>query len=208
MRTRLHRMHSSLDVSYKGARVMIDCGADWTGRVRRMRPDAIVLTHAHPDHAWGLKSGVPCPVFATEQTWRILARFPVQDRITILPRRPFQIRGLTFEAFPVEHSLRAPAAGYRISAGTSSIFYVPDLVSVQDLHEALHGVRLYVGDGATLRRPIIRKKAGSVIGHSPIQSQIGWCRQEGVPKALFTHCGSEIVRAASTSMTRLVRDLG
>ena len=201
-------MHSSLEVSYKGAHVMIDCGADWAGRIRRMRPEAIVLTHAHPDHAWGLKNGASCPVYATEETWHILARFPVQDRITVLQRRPFHLQGLTFEAFPVEHSLRAPAVGYRISAGTSSIFYVPDLVSIQDLHNALNGVRLYVGDGATLHRPITRKKAGSLIGHSPIRSQLAWCRQEGVLKALFTHCGSEIVRAPSTSMRRKLRDLG
>ena len=187
---------------------MIDCGADWAGRIHRVRPDAIVLTHAHPDHAWGLKSGAPCQVYATEQTWRILARFPVRDRITVVPRRPFQIDGLTFEAFPVEHSLRAPAVGYRIAAGTSSIFYVPDLVSIQDLHDALNGVRLYVGDGAALYRPIVRKKPGSLVGHSPIRSQLAWCRQQGVRKAVFTHCGSEIVRAGSRAVARLLRDLG
>src|SRR5438874_2077480 len=57
-RTRRHRMHSSLLVSYRSAKVMIDCGLDWLGKFERLHPDAIVLTHAHPDHAWGLKNGV------------------------------------------------------------------------------------------------------------------------------------------------------
>src|SRR5690606_3412712 len=53
-RTRAHRMHASLEVAYRGRSVMIDCGADWRARVWRLAPKAIVLTHAHPDHAAGL----------------------------------------------------------------------------------------------------------------------------------------------------------
>jgi glyoxylase-like metal-dependent hydrolase (beta-lactamase superfamily II) len=69
-RTRRHRMHTSLLVSYRGANVMIDCGLDWLGKLKRVGPCAIVLTHAHPDHAWGLKQGAPCPVYATEKPRR------------------------------------------------------------------------------------------------------------------------------------------
>jgi ribonuclease BN (tRNA processing enzyme) len=54
-RTRRHRMHSSLLVSYRGAKVMIDCGLDWLGKIERPHPNSIVLTHAHPDHAWACK---------------------------------------------------------------------------------------------------------------------------------------------------------
>ena len=125
---------------------MIDCGADWLRRIRRMRPDAVVLTHTHPDHAWGLKKGAPCDVYATEQTLNAIERFSVANRITVTPpREPFRIQGITLEAFSVEHSVRAPAVGYCITAGRRSIFYVPDLVSICDVHEALTGIDLYVG---------------------------------------------------------------
>jgi ribonuclease BN (tRNA processing enzyme) len=42
-RTRRHRMHGSLLVSYGGADVMIDCGLDWLGKIERLHPAAIVL---------------------------------------------------------------------------------------------------------------------------------------------------------------------
>src|SRR5438128_1876349 len=67
-RTPRHHMHSSLLISCRGAKVMIDCGLDWLGRFKRLRPNAIVLTHSHPDHAWGLKNGASCPVHAPVRT--------------------------------------------------------------------------------------------------------------------------------------------
>src|SRR5881409_2619710 len=79
-RTRRHRMHTSLLVSHRGVRVMIDCGLDWLGKFKRVSPSAIVLTHAHPDHAWGLRNGAPCPVYASQNTWQTLQDCSVQDR--------------------------------------------------------------------------------------------------------------------------------
>ena len=125
-RTRRHRMHSSLLVSYRRANVMIDCGLDWLGKFERLRPSTIVLTHAHPDHAWGLKNGAPCPVHAPKKTWLSLKNCQVEDRHLINERVPTKICGIRFEAFAVEHSLLAPAVGYRVSAGRACIFYAPE----------------------------------------------------------------------------------
>ncbi len=113
-RTRRHHMHTSLMISYRGADVMIDCGLDWLGKFEQLQPDAIVLTHAHPDHAWGLKNGAPCPVHAPQKTWETLTSCRVEDRYLIKERTPTKICGVTFEAFAVEHSILAPAVGYRV----------------------------------------------------------------------------------------------
>lgn len=192
-RTSAHRMHTACRVSYAGKDVMIDCGEDWRGQLGALRPHAIVLTHAHPDHAFGLADGAPCPVWATAATWEAIDEFPLEKRQVVRERDPVRIRGIDFEAFPVEHSTRAPAVGYRITAGKVAIFYVPDLVYIRDRATALRGCSVYIGDGATIENSMVRKPGQALIGHTPVRTQLTWCRKEGVPRMIVTHCGSCIV---------------
>jgi phosphoribosyl 1,2-cyclic phosphodiesterase len=195
VRTPLHRMQSSMAVSYNGKSVIVDCGADWLGKVEEWDAEAIVVTHAHPDHADGLKTGAPCPVYATKEAWEVMNAFDVRHRRLVTPREPTEIAGIGFEAFPVAHSSRAPAVGYRIAAGQVSIFYVPDVVWIRDREGAMSGAKLYVGDGATVTRSMIRKIGDALIGHVPVRTQLTWCQKTGVSRAIFTHCGAEIVEA-------------
>ena len=95
---------------------MIDCGADWLARLGRIKPTAIVLTHGHEDHAFGLARGARCPVYATKETAALIGHFPLGEIRLVRPLTRFRIGTIEFEAFPVEHSLRAPAVGYRVSA--------------------------------------------------------------------------------------------
>lgn len=212
-----HRWHTSTLVEYRGGKVMIDCGEDWTGRLDDVRPDAIVITHAHPDHAFALKAArPPCPVYATEAAWSAMAKFPVPSRLRriVRHRRRKPIGGIEFEPFTVNHSMRAPAVGYRISAGKVIVFYVPDVLSIPERRAALRGARLYIGDGASLFRPIVRrtKATGTPVGHAPISEQLKWCREEGVTTMIVTHCGTAIVadrgHTVPASVERLEQEHG
>jgi phosphoribosyl 1,2-cyclic phosphodiesterase len=208
VRSRRHRRHSALLVEHGNARIMIDCGADWLGRLKTIAPTAIVLTHAHPDHAGGLRRGAPCPVYATAQTHRLLARFPLRDRRIVTPYQPFSIGGVGLEAYKVRHSIRAPAVGYRVSAGTASLFYVPDVAILPNPAKALRGACVYVGDGATMQRSMVRMKDGVPIGHAPIAAQLQWCTKAQVRRAIFTHCGSPVVRGNARALDKKLRSLG
>jgi phosphoribosyl 1,2-cyclic phosphodiesterase len=188
-------MHSAVIVDGGGGRVLIDCGEDWLGRVGHLHPAAILVSHAHDDHAAGLKRGAPCGVYATAEAWRAMAAWPLVTRYVIPPRRQFALAGLLVEAWPVEHSVLAPAVGYRVTARSSCMFYVPDVANISDPVAALRDVDVYVGDGATLDRPLIRRRGAVRIGHATIGTQLQWCAAAGVKRAVFTHCGSGIVRS-------------
>lgn len=108
----------------------------------------------------------------------------------------------------VAHSLRAPAVGYRIKSGRLTVFYVPDLAAIRDRAEALHGVALYVGDGATVTRSLVRRSGDDLVGHVTVGVQLAWCGEEGVKRAIFTHCGSEIVRSDARGIEARIRKLG
>jgi phosphoribosyl 1,2-cyclic phosphodiesterase len=212
LRNRRHRRHSAILIQQHGRRVVVDCGADWLGRVHGLAPDAIVLTHAHPDHADGLRDGAPCVVYATAETWELIGGYAIEQRRTLAPRVRERIEGVTFEAYPVQHSLRCPAVGYRIGTGQSAVFYVPDVAAIAEHAEVLGGSALFIGDGATITRPILRRHDGVLLGHAPIRTQLGWCRDAGVSRAVFTHCGSEIVggdeRRLGAKVRALARECG
>lgn len=187
---------------------MIDCGVDWLTNLSRVAPTAIVLTHAHRDHAAGLSKGAPCPVYAPKKTLESIEGFPIHDRRVMPPRKSVLIDNVTFKAYPVQHSMRAPAVGYRVFVKGAHFFYAPDVAGLLDARNTLRGVDLYIGDGATMTRSMVRKKNGRLIGHAPITAQLGWCKMAGIRRAIFTHCGSPIVRVEARAVNAAIRQLG
>jgi hypothetical protein len=95
-----------------------------------------------------------------------------------------------------------------VSAGRVVVFYVPDVVFIKEREAALSGVRLFIGDGATLTRPLIRRRDDRLIGHTPVRTQLTWCREAGIRRAIITHCGSEIVTAAAAEVEAQVKAMG
>jgi len=174
----------------------------------RFRPAAIVLTHAHPDPAGGLGDGAASPVYATDVVWAAIGRYPIERREVVAPRRPYRVGSFRLEAFPVEHSLRAPAVGYRIEAGRAEIFYAPDL-----------GRDPRPPGGAGRPRPLRRwRRRDHPRDHPPAGRQgdrprlhpspANWCAANHVPRAVFTHCGSEIVKGDAPAVAARVEALG
>jgi hypothetical protein len=47
-----------------------------------------------------------------------------------------------------------------------------------------------------------------LIGHASIAEQLHWCAEAGIRRAIFTHCGSPIVRGNARKLNAQVRQLG
>lgn len=75
---------------------------------------------------------------------------------------------------------------------------------IHDRAAALREATCYIGDGATLTRSMVRTQNDHLIGHTPVRTQLTWCQEEGVPRALFTHCGSEIIKGDTYEMQEKV----
>jgi hypothetical protein len=69
-------------------------------------------------------------------------------------------------------------------------------------------VRVYIGDGATFTRLFIRKRGERLIGHAAMSVQLGWCAKRSVPRAIITHCGSEIVTGDERKIAAKLRAMG
>jgi len=193
MSTPRHRLHSSLLVEAGGVRLMVDCGSDWSGRAADLAPDALILTHAHEDHAGGLTMPSPFPVYAAEATWEVLkSRGVPQDRAINRDSSLF-FGELEVRSFPIDHSLRAPACGLRLSHGGSCCIYLPDVAALPRPRDIMRHADLYIGDGSSFTSRLERMEAGVRCGHAAIPRQLIWAVQNRVGRILFTHCGEDIL---------------
>lgn len=203
-----HFRHPCLLVEGSGGRLLVDFGKDWEGRWGELSPDKLLLTHAHPDHVGGLSGDPGCVVYASEETWSRLGQLQVARKRILSPGQRHSICGVRITAFPVQHSLRAPAVALRIGAGAATCLYASDVLKIFDVERVLRGVRLYIGDGSSPFSPIVRRQENTETGHASIRRQLEWCAEAGVPEAIFTHCGSSLVSDANGDLAREVCAMG
>jgi phosphoribosyl 1,2-cyclic phosphodiesterase len=209
IKSKRHFRHSSLLIESGHLKIVIDAGADWKGKLKSINPDAIFITHAHPDHAGALSSKTPCPVFTTPESWQLIKNYHIEECRLVIPGDPVDLDGIIIEAFEVIHSLNAPAVGYRISDGEHTIFYVPDVVKIKKEKKALENIDLYIGDGAIIKRTLlVRKRDSTLIGHAPVVAQLQWCKKNKVPRMIVTHCGTEITGMDPREADTIIHELG
>jgi ribonuclease BN (tRNA processing enzyme) len=208
-KSRTHSGHSAFTIEAAGFRLLCDFGENRRGRLASIAPDSIFISHAHPDHAWGLSEGAPMPVFASEATHELLADYPLARRRTVVPGRAETVGPFRLTAFPVVHSVRCPCVAARIETPEGVVVYSGDVVSFDAPEEALADAFVYVGDGSTLTESLVRRHpSGVLVGHTTVRAQLGWLAKAGVPRAIFSHFGEVPIRMGYRALTAALKELG
>lgn len=187
-----HQYHSSLLVIGDDSRILLDYGILHQYGLDLLAPDAVLITHAHPDHYAWLTQDIRAdtPVYLTREALDYGRFAPAHPRV-IEPGQDFATGVFTCTAYRVVHSIRCPAVGYRIRAFGKTLVYNPDLVDIVDKDGVLAGVDHYIGDGSAIKANLVRRRGGLLFGHTRITTQINWCRKYGIPGIIFTHLGRE-----------------
>ena len=203
-----HRGHSAWVLEVAGFRLLCDFGQNQKGRLSEIRPDAIFVSHAHPDHAWGLEEETLLPVFASATTHEITKDFAIRDRRVLAPGEASRLGPLRLTAFPVVHSVRCPCVAVRIETPEGVVVYSGDIVSFEDPAAALAGATLYVGDGSTLEGSLVRRHpSGVLMGHTTVRAQLGWLAKHGVRRAVFAHFGEGPIAMGDDALGMALREL-
>ncbi len=192
-----HKYHSSLVISYKNTRILIDLGVKHNPRIIKdiNSFDFLMITHAHPDHySWTIRDmkDIKIPVYLTEVALDY-GKYKPQNYKIIKSGVEYRLKDLKITAFEVLHSLRCPAVAYKIK-GDKTIIYAPDILDFkEDKSVVLEGVDLLIADGSSLNVNMVRRRDNKIFGHTMIKTVIGWCKKYGLKKLMITHCGKQVV---------------
>jgi ribonuclease BN (tRNA processing enzyme) len=206
--SRAHGGHSAFTVEAAGFRLLCDFGRNRKGRLSKIAPDAIFVSHAHPDHAGGLEEETAAPVYASAITHEITRDLPIRRRAVLAPGQAESVGPFRLTAFPVVHSVRCPCVAARIETPEGTLVYSGDVVNFEDPAAALAGADLYVGDGSTLTGSLVRRHAsGVLIGHTTVRAQLGWLARHRVPRAVFSHFGKGPIEMGEKALGEAVAGL-
>ena len=195
-----NRLRTSVLVEHNGCNLLIDASTDFRKQALRaaLRSiDAILFTHSHADHCFGLDDARPImfrngPIacYATEETWKGLRRiyeYAFNDggysaRPRIEPHTidgPFNLLGLDVEPLEVVHGELSVTA-FRIG----EFAYVTDCNAIPDkARKQLQGLDLLVIDALRLKpHPT----------HLTLDEALGYVEMLKPKRALLTHISHDI----------------
>ena len=170
-----HSRHSGILID--GA-LMVDLGErEFLDR----EPQAVLITHLHPDHAYFVRAGAErppagLPIFAPEGT---------KDYALTVLDRPEAIAGYSVRPVPSHHSLKVRSQAYLIARGATKILYTGDLVWInKEFHPLFEGLDLVITEASYFRKGglVIRDKTtGQIYGHTGVPDLVrlfrDYCRR-------------------------------
>ncbi len=199
------RLRTGLLVEHAGQQLLVDVSTDFRQQALRARiekVDAVLITHCHADHVFGLDDLRPInfkhgaiPVYASATTWRDLRRvfYYIFERNHVgggLPQLiphefegTFEVCGLQVTPFPVIHG-QSEVTGFRFEADHVSAAFVTDcnLIPAASL-DKLRKLDLLILDALRLKpHPT----------HLHLEQSLAYVAEVKPRRTLLTHVGHEI----------------
>ena len=208
------RTRPSVVISYAETRVLVDTTPELriqavTNNVDRI--DAIVFTHAHADHIFGLDDvrrfnavkGGPIDVFVEDLAYEPISRcfsyaFTEPDpaqvlfrphlvRRDITDRKPFQIAGVTWTPIPLIHGA-LPVLGFRVG----NLAYCTDVSFIPEASfEMLKNLDVLVLDALQHKRHTT---------HFSLEQAMEAAARIGAKQTLFTHIAHGMAHAETNRL--------
>jgi len=201
---RYRRTRSSILIEAEGCGLLVDTSQDLYMQVleqRVKRVDAILYTHGHADHIYGLPDirsychfqGGPIDIYGSQETLEVLYgafdyvfRPPAYVGGGIPSLRPqlldgaMQWHGLTVVSIPVAHGPLDGCRGYRID----DVAYIPDVKTIPEASlEQLRGLDLLILN-------CLRTRPHA--SHLSLQESLAYVEELAPKRCLFTHMTHDI----------------
>ncbi len=206
------RRRSSLYVEAAGRHVVVDTPPDFREQAlayRIPRVDAVLYTHSHADHIFGLDDlrrfntiqGGKIPAYGSPACMADLHRIfdyifddpkipgtyrPVLDLVEVTSA--FHIGELGVHPLEVRHGWET-TYGYRLDGGGRSVGYVPDCYEMPDaVVDRLHGVDVMILDALRYRPHIT---------HLTVEDSLGLLKRIGAKNSYIIHMCHDLEHGAT-----------
>ena len=157
--------------------ILFDAGPDIKYQLRkyRLKPDAVFISHEHPDASYGLKY-LKSPKIFSEKLGNVR------------PGVSVNIFGVKILPFRVKHSKIAPYAGYKVLLNAkrhtlNAFVYITDMASTAGIQKYIRSRDVLFADGSILKR--------NLGGHLSIANQLKIYKKWRLKKVIFTHIGHD-----------------
>jgi len=192
--SKLHKNHSAIRLETHSKIILLDFGKSWQGKLKFINPNYIWISHA--DHAFGLKrEETDIPVFMSKETSDKLSedKFPLKNRQII--KDDFKFGSIAANQI---------LGGLIIETDEGKIGYFPDALDIPD-KSMLKKLSIYIGDGSSLTKDIVRTIKGKKTGNKSVVTQL---KQAPVTKIIFTHFGKEAIGMKHEELVQKISELG
>lgn len=194
--SKLHKNNSAIRLETHDKTILLDFGASWQGKLKFINPDYIWISHVHLDNALGLKGEeTSIPVFMSKG---------INDKLleNQFPLKNCQIVKDNFKFGSIK--AQEISNGLVIETDEGKIGYFPDASDIPD-KSILEGLSIYIGDGSSLTKDIVKNVKKKKIGHKSMITQL---KQTPTTKIIFTNFGEEAIEMKHEELVEKISELG